>query len=193
MMNKVNVFMDMDGVLVKHDHEVYADPLRQWDTLGAHYFATLEPDKRALALAYALDHEPWARVSICSRTSSLTTSPIGREQFCDKRKWCRSMVEPYIDICHVIVTPWRKESAAEAALERPLRPTDMLIDDFNENLASWETAGGRSVKWLNGANNADSWDGVSIDPARMSFDGMLTAILREAYRPDIEIIQRKEK
>lgn len=193
MMNKVNVFMDMDGVLVRCDHTAYDDPLRSWETPGAHYFATLEPDKRALALAYALDHEPWARVSVCSRTSSLTTSAVGREQFCDKRRWCRSMVEPYIDIRHVIVTPWRKESAAQAVLERPLRTTDVLIDDFNENLASWEAAGGRSVKWLNGENNADSWDGVSIDPTRMSLDDILTAILREAYRSSIETIQRKEK
>lgn len=192
MMDKVNVFMDMDGVLVQYDRAVYSDPSRPWEALGAHYFATLRPDQRALALARALDHEPWATVSVCSRTSSLTTSAVGREQFEDKRKWCRSILEPYVDIHHLIVTHWRKESAAEAALGRPLRTTDVLVDDFNENLTSWEAAGGRSVKWLNGENNADSWYGTSIDPTRMGADAMLTAILREAYRSNVKIIRRKD-
>lgn len=56
-------------------------------------------------------------------------------------------------------------SKAEAAirfLKRPLTPYDVLIDDFNTNLEDWKEKGGTAIKYLNGENSRESWNGRSI-------------------------------
>lgn len=178
----VHVFFDMDGVLVNYDPDTYRDPARPWERTGRHYFAHLDPDRRALALATALARQAWADVSVCSRTSRHTATPEGKEQLLDKRHWCEAHLVPYLRLTHTVISHTRKEDSATATLGRPLTATDILIDDFNTNLVSWEMAGGRAIKWLNGLNSAGSWPGTSIDPKTMTIDEMVTAVLREAHR-----------
>lgn len=40
--------------------------------------------------------------------------------------------------------------------------TDILIDDYNNNLIEWENAGGTSIKYCNGINSPESWKGLCI-------------------------------
>ena len=43
-----------------------------------------------------------------------------------------------------------------------LQPTDVLLDDYNNNLENWVEHGGIGIKLLNGINSKRSWDGVSV-------------------------------
>lgn len=55
-----------------------------------------------------------------------------------------------------------KAETAEHILSRPLRPADILIDDYNPNLIEWERRGGTAIKYLNGQNDANSWEGLCV-------------------------------
>lgn len=181
-MPHVNIIFDMDGVLVPYDETAYTGPNPLFEQLHEHYFYKQPADMRAMACAQYAALEPWSNVYICSQTSRMISSDIGREQYIDKRRWCENHVYPYFEPNGVIVSHSRKEISAKVELGRELTPYDVLIDDFNENLIHWENAGGSAIKWLNGQNDAASWHGVSIDPEHMSIDTVLTLILRQAHR-----------
>lgn len=55
-----------------------------------------------------------------------------------------------------------KAETAEHILDRPLKHTDILIDGYNPNLIEWEHRGGTAIKYLNGQNTADSWEGLCV-------------------------------
>lgn len=38
----------------------------------------------------------------------------------------------------------------------------ILIDDFNPNLRNWEAAGGTAVKYINGLNSPESFNGLCL-------------------------------
>lgn len=183
MAETIHVVFDMDGVLVKYDPAVYADPACIWERPNAHYFLNLPADRKALVLARQMAREPGCEISVCSRTSRMISTAIGEEQYRDKRAWCDRVIRPQMEVRDVVVTQWRKEDAIAMSLGRDINRLDVLIDDFNSNLSGWEHAGGTAIKWLNGVNNVSSWQGASLDPKYMTLDQMVTTIIREAKRP----------
>lgn len=70
---------------------------------------------------------------------------------------------PFLDIdnqFYAIQIP--KYIKAQEILGRKLNKTDILISDYNNDLIPWENAGGTGIKYLNGQNSADSFNGAKI-------------------------------
>lgn len=179
-MPAVNVFFDMDGVLVEYVDDGYKGDNPIFEQRGQHWFARQHADPRAIALARHVSCEPYAHVHVCSSISEPPTRSLGREQYDDKRDWLRRHLECVCVVDSAIIGARPKEQMAEMSLERDLTTTDVLIDDYNINLVRWESAGGRAIKYLNGINDAGSWSGDVLDPDYMSLDDMLTRIIRAA-------------
>lgn len=174
----LRVIFDMDGVLAVYDESGYVGKEPLFEKLGQHWFARCQRDARATVLMRAVAKEPYAQICVCSRISGSEDTAIGHEQAMDKRIWLARNVYPYNDVERAIISPLTKPRAFRTTFNRAPQPTDVLIDDYNDNLEAWVRAGGRAVKWVNGQNDASSWDGPSIDPDKMDVDSMLTTILR---------------
>lgn len=155
-------YIDMDGVIVKYDRDGYIGENPRWLRSNGHYFRDLPPDRRMLAFVDKL-------VEICRYTGDelfvLTSlpakGPIFNEQFHDKIVWLNKWL-PAIDIDHILISVTTKRDAAELINDCVLTKDDILIDDYNKNLIDWEKANGTSVKYCNGINNPDSFNGKKL-------------------------------
>ena len=165
-------YIDMDGVLMKYDKEAYTGENPIWLQKNAHYFRDLPPDRKALEFIDRL----WEK---CRYTGDevfiLTTLPMNsamfNEHFHDKMLPLNKWVS-YIDIEHILISVTAKNEAVEYIRDHKLTQNDVLIDDYNKNLASWQNAGGTAVKYCNGINDPNSWNGPKItadDPVYLMF------------------------
>ena len=55
-----------------------------------------------------------------------------------------------------------KNDAVEYIKDHELTRDDILIDDYNKNLTEWSQKGGTSIKYCNGINNPDSFEGIKL-------------------------------
>lgn len=188
--NHLYVFLDMDGVLAAWRREDYAGDDPAYLRLDGHHFANLPASLPAILLAREISGERSCSLCIASGIKENTETDIGREHFYDKMLWLSKNL-PGLDIEHIVIAETPKQIAVSAEIGRALGPNDVLVDDYNDNLVAWRTAGGCAVKWLNGKNDPDSYDGYSIDPRTMTPTEMLTQIMRASalatYNSGIEI------
>lgn len=168
-------FIDMDGVLVRYDRHAYvkssgpAPNIALFEHEPSHYFRYCEPDRTAISMLEALLAIDGAKTFIMTSVAEHIPWVVK-----DKKIWL-SQHCPYIDIeSQVIIACCNKSEMARAKLRGmgidDLGKSIFLIDDFNPNLIKWEREGGKAVKYLNGVNSPDSWNGLSIDGRSGSFD-----------------------
>jgi hypothetical protein len=154
---RIEVFGDLDGVLAIYTREDYIPPTT-WDKNGSHYFRHRPPDEHAIEAMRRLASRPDVRLWVLS-TLAWNPSTNG-EHTIDKMEWTREHL-PEAEM-RIIVSEKPKHEVARKALERNLTATDVLVDDYNENLVCWRKAGGTAVKYLNGLNSRDSWPYAAI-------------------------------
>lgn len=159
----MNIFFDMDGVLGIYERDAYAAPDFKWKQPGAHYFAHVEPDKKAVELFDMLSDTPG--VSTFVLTAVLNSGPICMEQIQDKLDWAQKHLRNFDAKKQFIPTVSLKTRTIQAMLfqnRNNMLPSDILIDDYNPNLKAWQDAGGTGMKYLNGINHASSWKGIVL-------------------------------
>lgn len=78
-------------------------------------------------------------------------------QYQDKLAWIRKQIPDFPE-SHFIATPTAKHLKSNSKMHGDI----VLIDDLNENLENWREDGGTPIKYLNGINSAESWDGPTI-------------------------------
>ena len=139
-MEKRRLFVDMDGTLA-----VFT-PVDTMETLYEKgYFQSLEPIKNAVAgLKLFIKENPETEVFILS--SVLSDSPYALKE---KQAWLTQQL-PEIDTAHQIFNPCGTDKSA--FVPGGITATDILLDDYTDNLLSWQNHGGTAIKFMNGIN-----------------------------------------
>ncbi|MBO4861333.1 MAG: hypothetical protein J5535_00345 [Firmicutes bacterium] len=158
------VFFDMDGVLAEYRYVPYADMLQEG------YFRDLAPQEEAVKAIKKLAEDPGLEVWTLSAV--IEENPYALEE---KKNW---LAEQLGDSMNSIksVFPFCGTSKRDA-VPGGIRPTDILIDDYNANLRDWETQA-VSIKFLNGINNRHgSWKGRTAGGSAGSIEASVYAAI----------------
>lgn len=162
-----NYYIDMDGVLVKYDRSAYLGDNPRYLRKGEHYFRDLIPDTRMLQVVETLLNK---KQSVSILTSITNNGDLYAEHIGDKIAWLKRYL-PELNIqTQFITTISAKRDIITAIQSRELTNHDILIDDFNRNLVNWSHGGGIGIKYANGLNNPDSYDGLSISVTASATD-----------------------
>ena len=140
------VFFDMDGVLAEYKYVPLDDMMRQG------YFRDLAPQEEAVAAIKKLAEDP--SLEVWTLSAVIKENPYALEE---KKSWLREQLGDSMNSIKSVF-PFCGTSKRDA-VPGGIRPTDILIDDYNVNLRDWETQA-VSIKFLNGVNNRHgSWKG----------------------------------
>ena len=177
-MKRNTIWFDMDGVLARFDKELYLNPDGSiitppfYETFeGRQKFLEFQPDPLMVSVFNKLMQSPSVLLGIIS---NLPMNPDGmkEEQIQhaireNKLTWLHRYLKPMYKttVSHPLMFPNEnvpKAIVIENYLGRKLTKSDILIDDYNKNLRFWEAKGGTGVKYLNGNNSHDSYDGSKL-------------------------------
>ncbi len=180
---KERLFVDMDGTLAVFQ------PVDTMETLYEKgYFANLTPHQNVIdgMKAFLAEHQD---IEVYVLSSVLSDSPYALEE---KQAWLDRYF-PEIDQEHRIFSPCGQPKAAY--VPGGIRNTDMLLDDYSDNLHDWEPPG-MGIKLMNGINGTKgTWKGKRIrydlDPSVFSSALYLSIIDRQKLRQ--ELIQSHEE
>ena len=172
------IYVDMDGSLARFYEnagclEAYTEP---------GFFANLKPYENMVAAVDMLSSI--AYTSVLSTVPNLTAA--------DKKKdWLKQNMtgvrEGRIKTFFNRADSTKEEYVRFLQSGRPLKRTDILLDDFSRNCVGWENAGGTAVKLLNELNgrgwNDTHWTGRTVDiclSAEEIFDSLMDIICNVA-------------
>ena len=140
------VFFDMDGVLAEYKYVPYEEMLREG------YFGQLAPLKEAVRAVLLLAEDP--QIELYTLSAVIKENPYALDE---KKRWLAEHLGHSLENIKCIF-PYCGESKA-GSVPGGIRPTDILIDDYNANLRDWEKSA-VAIKFLNGINNRHgSWKG----------------------------------
>ncbi len=153
-------YFDMDGVLCKYDKDAYAAEEPLYLQLDSHYFRTVEADKVAMDIFKRLYKLLPGQVKVLTGVSA--QYELRFQQTMDKIYWIHEQMPEFdVGADFMAVSTNKRETVSEMKGMHLIR-SDILIDDWNPNLYSWEAGGGTAVKYINGLNSEGSWPGKSI-------------------------------
>ena len=142
------IFFDMDGVLAEYKQVPVEEYLRKG------YFAELAPQPEALNALADLAEDP--RFEVHTLSAVYAENPTAKEE---KLTWLRQHLPEAALRNLKSLFCFCGESKAEA-VPGGIRPTDILVDDYNANLRDWQEKG-VAIKLLNGINDRHgSWQGL---------------------------------
>lgn len=181
----MNYYFDMDGVIALYDRNAYKETDGQqprWLKKNEHYFRHLEADMWALELIY--DVISYTKTHIRKDgthdnvyiLTSVVVGPIFNEHFHDKILWAREKI-PQLPLENILISVGDKNDCVEFVTDHVLTKEDILIDDYNPNLEKWKAAGGTAVKYCNGINSTDSFDGSHIGQMFNNVDNTVKHLL----------------
>lgn len=141
-------FIDMDGVLAKFEQA----SLEEMTSPG--FFASRKPDQDVIEMVSLLrERQTSENIEVYILSSYLL--PISKEE---KIAWNEKYT--HIPIENQIYVPYGESKTAALEVIGGIRPTDVLVDDFSNNLREW---GGIAIKLYNGINGTHgTWRGFSI-------------------------------
>ena len=155
------IFFDMDGVLARYRQVPYEEMLKEG------FFAQLDPEEETLEALKALAKDPGLEVCILSAVIGESPYALG-----EKKTWLKAQLGDDLKQIKSIF-PLCGTSKRDA-VPGGVRPTDILIDDYNVNLTDWSTQA-VSIKYLNGINDRHgSWKGLRAS-------GSAESIVRTVY------------
>ena len=138
------IFFDMDGVLAEFKDVPYEELLEEG------FFLNLKPQTEVVRALEQLSEDP--EFEVCTLSAVIPESPYALQE---KKDWLKANV---LGNFKSIFLPCG-ESKAEA-IPGGIRPTDILVDDYNFNLNDWSKHA-VAVKLLNGINHRHgSWKGL---------------------------------
>lgn len=153
----VNVFLDMDGVMVNLDqkirevfgtnYEKISDKNYLWSVLGDidHLFLHLEPMpyyKTLFSYLQSLERIGTIHLEILTSLPYSTDKLVTARE--DKIAWVRKYLDPDIPV-NTVVGGHLKAKYIE-------HDSDILIDDMPRNIDVWNKAGGTGILYLNNAD-----------------------------------------
>lgn len=141
------VFFDMDGVLAEYKFVPFEELLKKG------YFINLKPQEEVVRAILTLANNPDFEVHTLSAV--LPENPYAVEE---KTAWLEQYVQPRLHNITPIFVNCGEDKAS--AVPGGIRPSDILIDDYNANLYAW-AKNAKAIKLLNGVNHRHgSWKGV---------------------------------
>lgn len=166
-MKKLNLYFDLDGVIFQYEKTAYQgdDPI--FDRLGQHYFRHVPPDPLMKnAVNQLLRFKDTDRIDNIYFISSISPQhEIYLEMYRDKLESLKEEFDEKYAFEHFIACYKNKADIVKAIHNKEhLNINDILIDDYNENLKQWRDAGGTAIKYINGINSDESWNGYIIKP-----------------------------
>ena len=142
------IFFDMDGVLAEYRQVPVEEYLRKG------YFSELAPQTEALNALADLAQDP--RYEVHTLSAVYAENPYAESE---KREWLRKNLPEQALRNLKSLFCFCGESKADA-VPGGIRPTDILVDDYNANLRDWQEKG-VAIKLLNGINDRHgSWQGL---------------------------------
>ncbi|MBQ2096407.1 MAG: hypothetical protein II474_10925 [Firmicutes bacterium] len=142
------IFFDMDGVLAEYRQVPVEEYLRKG------YFAELAPRPEALQALADLAEDP--RYEVHTLSAVFAENPYAKDE---KSEWLRRHLPEKALRSLTSIFCLCGESKADA-VPGGIRPTDILVDDYNANLRDWQQKG-VAIKMLNGINDRHgSWQGL---------------------------------
>lgn len=146
------LYIDMDGTLAVFKPTEEIETLYEKD-----YFRKLPPQGNMIeGIKLFMKANPQTEVFILS--SVLSDSPYALEE---KQDWL-DLYLPQIDRAHRIFPPCGVDKAE--FIYGDIKPTDILLDDYTNNLLSWQKHGGTGIKAMNGINGTKGrWQDRQID------------------------------
>ena len=164
---KNRYFIDIDGTLAVYISKEYA----WWEIDGI--FRYLEPQEQVLK---AIKDLIYNNEEVYIVTAYHRHTPQVKY---DKIYWLQKHL-PEVSLDHQIYTLCGEDKTTY--IPNGVKPTDILLDDFNRNLENWRKVGGTSIKLLNGLNSKHSWGGHFIDaqePSENIFNTLLNIHMEE--------------
>ena len=152
-----NLFIDMDGTIAKFYDD--ANCLEKMYEPG--FFRNLKKYHETIDALQGL--KDIGNLYIISAVHA----DIWDQVVSEKMEW---LAEAGLDFptSQIIFVPFGADKAgtAELILGRKLSKNDILLDDYNKNLAEWSERGGESVKFVNEINNKGKigpvWKGFKV-------------------------------
>lgn len=166
-MKKPRIYFDMDGVLARYERHAYKGPNPLYLDNTKHYYKSVPQDARMSIVFEQMLEEKKVDIFVLSSLSKIGSHFIHQKH--DKSDWLTEN-HPTFDLGNFIPVMAEKRTIAEYLTGRPLTVTDILIDDYNKNLNAWKEAGGTAIKYINGENSVESFDGHIIDTAMSTDD-----------------------
>lgn len=167
----------MDGVLAKYELNAYqpidGNTPKFIDT-SKHYYLTVQPDEYMIKLTQILVTRLNIQYKLKAKIHAITrlheNPALAMYQLQDKQQWlskncshinnltpCLSYKQPKDNIFNT------KAEILTILYNKHLTPYDVLIDDFNQELTSWQKLGGTAIKYNNGINSSSSWNGICFN------------------------------
>lgn len=143
----MRIFIDMDGTVAEIKPFISLDQFYQ-----ENYYLDLYPQQKLINALKTLGkkHELFI-------LSKVVDSPYCIEE---KNQWLDTYM-PFVTENHRIFVEYNDSKINH--IPSGIQSDDVLIDDYNGNLKEWKNAGGIAVKFINGRNSPDSFNGIHIN------------------------------
>lgn len=177
-MKRNTIWFDMDGVLAQFNKELYLNPDGSiitppfYETFeGRQKFLEFQPDPLVISVFNKLMQSPIILLGIVSNLpmnpDSIKEEQIQKAIRENKLTWLHKYLKSIYKTTKSFPLLFPNENVPKAIviedyLGRKLTKSDILIDDYNKNLKFWEVKGGTGIKYLNGNNSHNSFDGTKL-------------------------------
>lgn len=152
------IWCDMDGVIAVYDVNGFRGSNPPFLVQNSHYFLNCTPDTKIIKALQLLHDVYHIKLKIISNINET----LKQEHTSDKSKWLKQHV-PFINVdkdYHAIIVS--KTDYVQQKKKQSLQKTDILISDYNNDLNPWSIHGGTGIKYANGINNPNSYNGLHI-------------------------------
>ena len=168
------VCFDMDGVLAQFDVKKFIGDDPPFMDPEYHWAWKSKPMRECVQLAslmvrlgwnvHIISHKPYYINMYIQKYGIGRTKIIDRITAEDKIAWAQTHVPKVkLENIHILEVSQQKSEVFEKENGQFIGNGNfVLLDDDNRNLEMWRDSGGIAVKYLNGGNSPESWNGWKL-------------------------------